>query len=226
MWVHKVLNTFYLQLDVTTVNHRWLAKRLNSSLYNNEVCRLLFTCHANCKIPCGGGRTGSPLLIMVACALPNTTWHGCTAHLVHPNNNLYLWRVPRGLGRCHNDAAKAKMKNEKHLPPFFFPLTEAKVTHMTDFPGEWFAAKTISSDTETPCILHLYCTATHCSRGVFFSSQNRRDEERQCLPSWKCIPLGYPQHETNKHPPHDTLAIHLDLHGYVGCCQDSLSVQR
>lgn len=114
------------------------------------------------------------------------------------------------------------MKNEKHLSLSFFSLAETDVAHMIDLPSEWFAAQTISSDTKTPCILHLCCTATHCFRGVFFSFQNRRDEHQQCLPSWKCIPFGNPQHETNKYHHHNTLAIHSHLHGYVGCCQLTL----
>lgn len=142
----------------------------------------------------------------------------------HRNNKLHLRRAPGGSGHCHNDAARANEKWNAPSSVFLLFCLGRCCTHDWLL-GEWFAAQTISSDTETPCISHLYYTATHCLRGVFFSSWSRKDEDRQCLLSWKCIPLGNPQHETNKHPPHDTLAIHSHLHGYVGCCQDSVSVQ-
>lgn len=190
------------------------------SWYDNELCRLLFMHHVTRKIPRAGGHAGSPWLVTAVCAHPDTTWHDSTAHLFPLKQRAASASAALRPPTLSQWCSKSKWK----MKCIFLCLSSPSQRLMLH---TWLTPrrKMCGSDTETPCISHLYYTATHFLRGVFFSSWSRKDEYRQCLPSWKCIPLGNPQHETNKHPPHDTLAIHSHLHGYVECCQDSLSVQ-
>ena len=112
-----------------------------------------------------------------------------------------------------------QMKNAKHFAPSLFSCAEAAVAHMT----EWFEAPTISPDTQPAHILNLYCTASHKPRGVYFYSWNSRD------PSvFTVLEMHSPRKSPtrDKQTPHETSTIHWNLHGYVWCGQDSLSVQR
>jgi len=105
---------------------------------------------------------------------------------------------------------------------------------MIDSPGQLLAAHATRSFTLPPRVLLFVrrCdTLLHTEHKVYFILPKiERDQDRRCLPvliSWKMhFPSEIPQTERNKRPrPHDALAIHSDLHGCVGGCQDALCVQ-
>lgn len=200
------------------------------SWYDNELCRLLFMHHVTCKTPSlpkpNPRRRRPRWLIMTGdgglCASRQKPGTTAEAHVVPPENNeLHLRRGTRRAVNIVIMMRREQMKNE------IFLLSHRGRRRTHDWlPGERDLPHKLAAQTLKHHDFHICTTPLHsCSRGVLFSSWSRKDEDRRCLPSWKRIPHRNPRHETNKHPPHDTLAIHSHLHGYVGCCQNSLSVQ-
>lgn len=191
-----------MQLDVTTVSHGWLAlkeaQQSVSTLSSVQACRhdtttryvgfyLRVMWDLLCWRPRWLNTTGWWWFVHIQ-TQPGTT----TQHIsFHWNNRLHLWRVPGGPGHCHNDAAKANEKWKAPFSVFLLSRWDRCRTH------DWLAERMIRSTNyqlrhwntmHFAFVLHCYTLLERC----IFSSQNRRDEHRQCLPSWKCIPLGIP----------------------------------